>query len=352
VSVVEGHGEPIADSEVHEFFRDFWNYRRILLAISGGPDSTALLWLTARWKGANRNTPQLIAVTVDHRLRKESKQEAAAVAILARKLKIPHYVLAWSAQKPKTGLQEAARTARYGLLLDLARKLDAAAIVTAHTLDDQAETILHRIARGSGLGGLAGMGAKTERDGIALLRPLIGVPKSRLIATLRKARVPFTDDPTNRDSRFLRPRLRQLAPELAKEGIDASRLSLLAGRLARAHAAIESVVSEELVRVTQSSTERSVQYDARTLFSLPAEISLRLLGRAINRLGHEGPAELGKLETLHEALVESWTAGNPAKRTLAGALVSLDRTRLDVTPAPLRRNRRREHSIRHVQANR
>jgi len=351
VSVADARGEPIADSELPSFFRNFSNYRRVLLAVSGGPDSTALLWLAARWKDANKTAPQLIAATVDHRLRKESKQEAAAVAKLARKLKIPHYVLAWSSQKPKTGIQEAARNARYGLLLNLARKLDAAAIVTAHTLDDQAETILHRIARGSGLGGLAGMRVKTERDGIALLRPLIRVSKARLIATLREARVPFADDPTNRDSRFLRPRLRQLAPELAKEGIDASRLSLLAERLARAHAAIEAVVSEETVRVTRASTARSVEYDARMLFALPAEISLRLLGRAIGRLGHEGPVELGKLETLHEALVESWAAGSPLNRTLAGALVSLDCARLNVTPAPLRRNKRREHPKRGVQGN-
>src|SRR6185312_10697143 len=173
--------------------------------VSGGPDSTALLWLAARWRDARASAPQLIAATVDHRLRPEAKQEAAQAAKFARKLKVPHHLLSWRGKKPKAGLPEAARAARYELLIALARKTGAQAIVTAHTQDDQAETMLHRIGRGSGLTGLAGIRRKSERDGVVILRPLLGLPKARFESILRKKRISFALDPTNSDPKFLRP---------------------------------------------------------------------------------------------------------------------------------------------------
>ena len=355
MSAADERGEPIADRELLLLFQDFQIYDRIVVAVSGGPDSTALLWLLSRWRDSLGNGPELIAATLDHRLRRESKAEAAAVEKLAQRLKIPHRILVWSGKKPKSGIQEAARNARYRLLVDLARTMRAGAIVTAHTLDDQAETLLHRIGRGSGLGGLAGIRKLTVRDGVVLLRPLLGISKARLVATLRKARISFADDPTNRDPRFLRPRLRRLVPELAREGIDAARLSLLARRLARAEAAIEKFVSNEKQRVLVSSKANAVEYKARALFDLPPEVSLRILGEAIGRFGHEGPVELGKLEVLHEALAQCWMQSQELTRTLAGALVrldsrqSVDRARLRVNPAPPRRGKHKKHPKQRVQ---
>ncbi len=121
-----------------------------MLAVSGGPDSTALMVLAARWRQSLKVKPKLIAVTVDHGLRAESKREAAAVGRLARKLGLAHRTLRWTGAKPKTGLQQAARAARYRLLADAARKLSASHILTAHTLDDQAETVLIRMSAAAG----------------------------------------------------------------------------------------------------------------------------------------------------------------------------------------------------------
>lgn len=334
--------------ELGALFHDFQRFSRILLAVSGGPDSTALLWLAARWRGARQKAPLLIAATVDHRLRRASKAEADAVAKLARKLKVPHSILTWRGRKPNSGLPEAARGKRYALLLDLAREKQADVIVTAHTEDDQAETVLHRIGRGSGLRGLGGIRVRSTREGVVLLRPLLGVPKARLVATLQRAGIGFAEDPTNSDPHFLRPRLRRLAPALAKEGIDAARLAGLARRLARADAALETVATEEARRATIRLDATGIAYDARTLFALPAELGLRLVGRAVGRLGHEGPVELGKLEALYAALAEAWARGGLLRRTLAGAVVGLDATRLSVGPAPFRRNgrqKRRKGSI-------
>ena len=337
MSAAEGGGAPIADRELSILFSDFSDFSRVILAVSGGPDSTALLSLAARWRAGRQNGPVLVAATIDHRLRREAKKEAAAVARLAKRLKIPHHTLVWAGKKPKTGLQEAARAARYSLLLGLARKVDADAIATAHTRDDQAETILHRIARGSGISGLAGIRRQRERDGIVLLRPLLDVPKTRLVATLRQARIPFADDPSNRDPRFLRARLRRLAPGLEREGIDAGKLSLLARRLARANAAIEQAAAEEWKRALRSSSRGALEFDARSYFALPAEIALRLLGRAIDGTGHEGPAELRKLEALQAALADAEAAERPLKRTLAGAVIEFDGRSLRIDSAPARR---------------
>jgi tRNA(Ile)-lysidine synthase len=337
VSAAEGGGAAIAERELSIFFSDFSDFRRVILAVSGGPDSTALLSLAARWRANRKNGPVLVAATIDHRLRREAKKEAAMVARLAKRLKIPHHTLIWAGKKPKTGLQEAARAARYSLLLGLARKVGADAIATAHTRDDQAETILHRIARGSGIGGLAGIRRRRERDGIVLLRPLLDIPKARLVASLRQARIPFADDPSNRDPRFLRARLRKLAPGLEREGIDAAKLSLLARRLERANAAIEQAAAEEWKRALRATVRGSLEFDAPRYFALPAEIALRLLARAIDDTGHEGPAELRKLEALQEALAEAKAANRTLKRTLAGAVIELDGRRLCIDSAPARR---------------
>ena len=188
--------------------------------------------LVARWRNRRKRGPKLIAVTIDHGLRREAKKEADAVKKLARSLGIGHRTLRWRGRKPKTGLQEAARNARYRLLADVARKAGRAPILTAHTRDDQAETVLFRMMRGSGIAGLAGMRHGNllpgyETDGIELFRPLLDIPKSRLIATLKAAKISYADDPSNRDPRFTRARLRELMPLLAAEGLTAERLARL-----------------------------------------------------------------------------------------------------------------------------
>ncbi|MEX0591207.1 MAG: tRNA lysidine(34) synthetase TilS [Xanthobacteraceae bacterium] len=341
----ERNGEPIADHELASFFSDLTNYRRVLLAVSGGPDSTALLVLAQRWSAGNRKATELVAATVDHRLRPEARREAEEVGTLARRLGVPHHILVWSGKKPASGLQEAAREARYALLIRLARKLAADAIVTAHTLDDQAETLLMRLARGSGLTGLGGMRRTSEREGLPLLRPMLEVPKVRLVATLRKARIPFAEDSSNADPKYTRVRLRRLALELAAEGLTSARLALAARRLARADAAIEAV-ADELRHVVGRDGDGAwpaggpLEFNPGAFFKIPEEISVRLLGRAIERAGDEGPVELAKLEAMHTALAGARRTGTPLRRTLAGAVVSLDRAALTVARAPARRSRK------------
>jgi tRNA(Ile)-lysidine synthase len=343
--------QPVSTAEAAPLFADLAPCSALVLAVSGGPDSTALLVLAARWCSALKQRPRLVAVTVDHGLRPDSAREASAVKRLAKRLGVEHRIVRWSGKKPSTGVQAAARAARYRLLSEVAGKVGARHILTAHTSDDQAETILLRLSRGSGLTGLAGM-ARTSplpAGGAAapiLVRPFLDLPKSRLIATLEAAEVPFAQDPSNADPRYTRARLRQLMPLLAAEGVDAGRLTLLARRVARAEAAIEAAVEAAVaaISLTQWSNSRPIMFDRSRFGDLPAEVALRLLGRAIARVGDEGPVELGKLEALFDAIQEGW-ARRPSRygrfrRTLAGALITVGDDRLRIERAPARRHRR------------
>jgi tRNA(Ile)-lysidine synthase len=366
---------PISAQEAKRLFADWKAAPALVLAVSGGPDSIALMWLAARWRRALTRGPRLIAVTVDHGLRAEAASEAREVKRLARSLELPHRTLRWAGAKPKTGLPAAARSARYRLLAQAARSHGATHILTAHTRDDQAETLLMRMLRGSGIAGLAAMARESERDGVVLARPFLDVSKSQLVATLRKAKLGFADDPSNRDLHFTRPRLRGLMPALAAEGGDSRSLARLASRLARANTAVELFVdgAERYLALKGSAASHPVfdarSFDASAFAAMPEEIRLRLLLRAINRFGHEGPAELGKVEALLSALdrtvAEKTNGQRPSlrksilrksslrksrlvrsepgqprlKQTLAGALVSLINDRIRVEPAPPRRRR-------------
>jgi tRNA(Ile)-lysidine synthase len=216
-------------------------------------------------------------------------------------------------------------------------------ILTAHTLDDQAETVLFRLARGSGLVGLTGMartspllGASRDRSGLFLLRPLLHLSKARLVATLAAAGITYSDDPSNRDPRFTRARLRTLMPGLAREGLDARGLARLAMRLRRAESTIAMAVDAARAALAPPPWRQRgpIVFETARFAALPAEVALRLLGEAISHTGNEGPVELGKLEVLCEALAQ---ARSRLRRTLAGALITLESDRLLVERAPVRR---------------
>lgn len=340
--MVRDDSTPITPTEAKQLFADLRDVPALVLAVSGGPDSVALMVLAARWRKAIKRGPQLIAVTIDHGLRREAAAEARTVKALATSLGLAHHTLRWRGPKPDTGVPSAARKARYHLLGRLARDHGTVHVLTAHTRDDQAETVLMRLSRGSGLAGLAAMARQSERDGVTLVRPLLDVPKARLLATLDKAKIAYATDPTNHDTAFTRPRLRALMPALAQEGCDARNLARLASRLARANVALETLTdAAERALVQVDRVAQRSEFDAERLFATPEEIRVRLLMRAIDRAGHEGFAELGKTEALLSALTAARAAGKmmaPVKQTLAGAIINLGRNLIVVSPAPPRRS--------------
>jgi len=343
--------QAVRDDEANALFYGLEGLRGVVLAVSGGPDSTALLVLAARWAKRRKRAPKLVAVTVDHGLRAAAAREAAAVKRLARRLGVAHRTLRWLGRKPKTGLQEAARHARYRLLAQAAMRAGYAHILTAHTLDDKAETVLFRLARGSGLVGLAGMAESSplpldlsnssftrmsDAGMIVLLRPLLGISKARLKATLEAHRIAYSEDPSNHDPRFARPRLRTLMPALAQEGLDARGLARLAARMRRAESTIEFAVGAASAALAPGRwpDRGPVTFATARFARLPAEVAMRLLGRAIAHTGNEGPVELGKLEALYDSLRQTHSR---LRRTLAGALITLGSEWIRVERAPARR---------------
>lgn len=314
---------------------------RIVAAVSGGPDSMALMHLLALWSAAAPRPPVLVA-TVDHGLRPEAAREAAFVARAAESLGWPHRTLVWTGEKPRTGLQEAAREARYRLLLQCAREEGATHLVTAHTRDDQAETVLMRLARGSGLAGLAGMRREWDREGIRHVRPLLDCPKESLLDLCRRQGWNFVEDPSNADERFARVRWRRIMPLLAAEGLTAGRLARLAERMSQAEEALDAKAREALDRAEPERGEGKLAFQASRLAEEPFEIALRMLGLALAGigLGLEN-SRLQRLEACAERLRKAVRSGEPVRLTIAGALVHLDASgRLTIRQEPPRRRGR------------
>ena len=306
----------------------------LLVAVSGGPDSTALLLMVAEWAG-RRGTTRIAAATVDHGLRPESAAEAQSVADLCERLGVPHTILLWTGAKPSTRLQERAREARYRLLAGHAQAIGAGTIVTGHHADDQAETVLFRLMRGSGVAGLRGMEPMSRRDGVSIARPLLGVGKSALIAFARARGAAFVEDPSNAELRFARPRLRALIGGLAGEGLDAEGLARLARRAAEADEALARMTAEVEARLDANGP-----IDARSVFEAPIAIVQRILTRRIAAAGGRDLTRIGleKIEALALRLRDASLEGRAFKANVGGAVVRLTAAgKLEFSPEPARR---------------
>lgn len=335
---------PVSTSEAGSLFQDLCQEPGLLVAVSGGPDSVALLALLADW-ARTPGRPRLHAATVDHGLRAESAAEAAAVEALCGRLNVPHATLRWEGVKPARGLQVQARTARYALLAREAQRLGST-LVTAHTLDDQAETLLMRLAHGSGPAGLIGMRARTVKEGVTLVRPLLAIAKARLVATAEARGLRFARDPSNADQRFERVRWRETLPLLAEQGLTAERLGRLAQRMARLDAAAarraRDVFSSVTLAAGAGGESLSLRFNA--LAAEPEEIVLRVLGLALDAVAPQGEsyARLERLEDCAQALLAASRAGLATRRTLSGCIVSLGRDRV-LTLKPEGQRRRGIH---------
>jgi tRNA(Ile)-lysidine synthase len=298
---------------------------RIGIAVSGGPDSLALLLLAAAARPG-----QVEAATVDHRLRPESTDEAAMVADLCERLGVPHAILNahWN-DKPTSAIQERARRERYRLLGFWAEERGLDALATGHHADDQAETLLMRLARGAGVRGLAGMrpNSRTPGSEVRLLRPLLGWRHNELERICRDAGVRPVNDPSNEDEQFERVRIRgSLA---ANEWLDANALAKSARHLADAHTAIEWATHQEW---KQAVRERSglIAYKPS---GAPDEIVRRIVARAVRSLATEGEIDVrgSELDHLLGALREGGVA------TLRGVRCEGGRE-WRFAPAPARRD--------------
>ncbi len=301
----------------------FEDHPRIAVAVSGGADSLALAVLLHDW--ARPLGGHVTALSVDHGQRPEAAAEARFVARTLKPLGLAQQTLRWRGAKPEANVSAVLRRARYDLLSRACARRGLLHLALGHHLDDQAETFLLRLGRGSGLDGLAAMAAIVELPGLRLLRPLLGQPKARLEATLRARGLAWVEDPTNRDPAQARARLRRLMPGFAREGLTAARLATTARYLGHARAALEQELARLLVSVVMLDPAGFAWLDPGPLVAAPAELGRRALARVLTTVGG---AEYGPRRDALERLHGRISAGLTAGATLGGCRVLPRRGRL------------------------
>jgi len=248
------------------------------VAVSGGSDSLALLYLLAAMTQGSDTT--LHVATVDHRLRAESHSEAQQVANHAAGLGLAHDILTWNAPRKGGNLQGEARAARYRLLGAWARSRGIAAVAVGHTADDQAETVLMRLRRASGVTGLSGMPLRHQRDGIDVLRPLLGLRREDLRSYLTARGVEWIEDPSNQDLRFERVRVRDALKALEPMGLTVDALTAVADNMRMADAALDQVV-QGAAETLGTVRFGAVVLDRAGFHALTQEVARRLLVSAV-----------------------------------------------------------------------
>jgi tRNA(Ile)-lysidine synthase len=287
---------------------------RVAVGVSGGADSLALCLLMKTWTDDRNGS--LLALTVDHDLRHDAAAEAAQVGVWLKARGIEHDVLRWEGAKPASGIQAGARDARYRLLTERCQVEGILHLALAHHRQDQAETVLLRFARGSGVDGLSGMAALRETGAVRLLRPLLSIAPDHLRAFLTEAGQPWIEDPSNQSQAYARARLRGMAEVLAAEGWSAERAADTARRLGRARAALENAVAGLAAATVDIWPEGCVLLRTDRLRDAGDEAVLRLLSRCLALVGGGGyRPKLEAVERLHHSLREG---GIGRGRTLGG----------------------------------
>lgn len=296
-------------------FASFAGRKGVVFAVSGGVDSTALMVLASRWSAP---VPKLI-VTVDHGLRSEAGAEARLVAAQAERLGLTCRIVEIRGLEAGGNVQERARNARYGTLVNAALAVGCDTIVTAHHREDQAETFLIRLKRGSGVYGLSAMTGETAIGGVSLSRPLLDVPRQALADLVAQSGLAVSDDPSNRDESFDRVKMRRLMPELEAVGLGAGRLAGMARSMRRAADALDHYATD-LIR-SRFSVGRGGVIDgpADAFHGVPDEVALRAFARLVTAAA--GQDRVPRFDRLEAAFAEISVDGAQCRRTLHGAVI-------------------------------
>jgi tRNA(Ile)-lysidine synthase len=298
---------------------------KMALAVSGGPDSMAMADII--WQFAKDQKISLHILTVDHGLRDNAKAEAQMVADWVGSKKserLKHKILKWEEDKPDTAIMEAARSARYELMAEYCSQHDIEHLAVAHHQDDQAETFLIRLAKGSGLDGLSAMqDIRDLNENLKILRPFLTVTKEELIKYCDDHKIPYVHDPSNDNDDYLRPRLRQSMDVLAEEGLTSKRLATTANRIGRARQALEEIADNAFQACLLEKDDNHHAFDWNKLKACPEEIVFRVVQSAMEnqRVEADYNIRMDRLENLFESL---WlNTENFKPRTLGGFKISI-----------------------------
>ncbi|MBR6356136.1 MAG: tRNA lysidine(34) synthetase TilS [Alphaproteobacteria bacterium] len=256
--------------------------QKIAVAVSGGADSLALVLMAK--EELTVFGYEIIALTVNHHLRPSAAQEAAYVAEVMKAHGIEHHILEWTSEKPKTGIEEAARTARYQLLTEWCKQNGVKVLLTAHHQNDQAETFLMRLKRGSGLDGLCCMRPVSENNGIIIARPLLSTAPETMRQYLTEHRIEWAEDESNNDVRYFRNRLRRFLPRFIQEtGITWQCLADTAARLQSAEEYIEQQLTQIIADQVQHFGNDIYCFKHTDFLAWHREVKFRVLAQLCRR---------------------------------------------------------------------
>ncbi len=316
---------PDAKDDFHLLYQLLGEHKKLALAVSGGSDSTALMLLAADWARQNNRQNDIHVLTVDHALRRNSHKEAKQVYRAAKALGLPCHILIWQHQGQTSKIQETARRNRYKLMGEWCNANGFAGIITAHNSDDQAETMLMRLARGSGVDGLSAMNARSQLFGATVYRPLLDVSKHQLKKVVTNAGHDWIEDPSNQNEKFERIRVRSAMAAIEKSGIELSAINLSTKRLKRASSALETITDQFMTTSVTVYNTGHCEIDRKALQTLPDEIAIRTLTRLLEWAGGANePVRMAKTERLFETLRSS----NTEKHTLGGAHLAVRKNSL------------------------
>lgn len=306
---------------------DISNEKNLAVAVSGGGDSLALAILLAEWCKAKNI--KLHALTVDHGLRPESASEAKYVSKTLKKFGVIHKTLLWEGIKPKTKIQEAARDARYNLMSEYCSSKKINFLFLGHHGQDQIETIIFRIAKGSGLDGLAGMHPVTIlENGLTLLRPLLLVNHKDLCDTLKFKDIDWIEDPSNENDKYARVRIRNVTDALENEGLNPARISLLSERIIKSIQLINYLIDKEYNSMIINIDTKRIDINLNHFLLLPIDGKVRILKRIISTLMSlkKYPARLEDIERLAIKIDEKFKGA-----TLGGCIFSKKKDVLSIS---------------------
>lgn len=288
----------------------------------------ALALLSAAWARAEGR--EIRIVTVDHRLRPDSRAEAETVARWLAARDMAHEILSWTGDKPAAAIQAAARDARYRLIGNWARTQGIKYVFLGHQREDQAETLLMRLARGSGISGLAAMRAMSEREGLRLCRPLLTVPRARLRASLRSAGQIWIEDPSNESPKYARTSYRRLATALEDFGAGAERLSTIADSFARLDGLMDAAVRRFLGEAAVWSSDGSLRLHRGSYAALPEPLAAAVLRRALAAIG--GGAQAPRSDRLTRAQVRLTKGSGRVAFTLGYCRIATEGDAIRIRP--------------------
>ena len=302
-----------------KFERNFKCNHNFIVAVSGGADSLALTFLTKIY--SIKKSLKVKYFIIDHKLRKNSSSEALLVKNLLKEKSIDASIIKWNGIKPKSNVQSLAREKRYNLLVDQAKKLNIKNILTGHHWEDLYENFFIRISRGSGLNGLVSFGEITNIDNIKIIRPLLNFEKKDLIYLTKNVFKKYANDPSNKDDKFKRVRIRKLTKNLQTEGFDKKKFFLTIKNLKDSNETINFYIKQNLKDNSFFNKKKNIAFLKIEFFNQPHEVIFRSFSEIIKSVGKNYyPSRGKKIDRIIEIIKKS--PNSTVRLTLGNCLIN------------------------------